>query len=264
MFSTPLIWSSIGATTVAATMSALAPGYWPCSLMIGGAISGNCATGSRANDTAPRMTNAIETTAAKIGRSMKKCEILMPVSIRLRLPAGGGRRCRALLLRRHLAARARPYQSVHDHAVVGRKSRFDDAQVVHDVAERHVFHCDGVVGANGQHVFARLFGADGRIWHQQRLVGRRARDAHAGEHAGREEAGRIVEHRAAADRTGRTVDHVVDEVHAAAMAEILLVDEPERDRSGGPTLAILVVFGQSLVAQERRFIEGEFEPDRIG
>jgi hypothetical protein len=62
-------------TTVEATMSALAPGYWPATLMIGGAISGYCATGSRANDTAPKITKTIETTAAKIGRSMKKCEM---------------------------------------------------------------------------------------------------------------------------------------------------------------------------------------------
>src|SRR5215468_11000946 len=75
MFSTPLIWSSIGETTVEATTSALAPGYWPVTLMIGGAISGYWATGRRANATAPRITNTIETTAAKIGRSMKKCEM---------------------------------------------------------------------------------------------------------------------------------------------------------------------------------------------
>src|SRR3984957_20201776 len=75
MFSTPLICCSIGVTTVAATTSALAPGYWPETLMIGGAISGYCATGNRENATPPRTTNTIETTAAKIGRSMKKCEM---------------------------------------------------------------------------------------------------------------------------------------------------------------------------------------------
>src|SRR5262249_28265402 len=75
MFSTPLICCSIGVTTVAATTSALAPGYWPDTLMMGGAISGYCAIGRRKNDTAPTITNTIETTAAKIGRSMKKCEM---------------------------------------------------------------------------------------------------------------------------------------------------------------------------------------------
>src|ERR1700736_5516965 len=74
MFSTPLICCSSGATTVAATTSALAPGYWPLTLTTGGAISGYWATGSRPTDTAPTMTKTIETTAAKIGRSMKKWE----------------------------------------------------------------------------------------------------------------------------------------------------------------------------------------------
>src|SRR6516164_3946147 len=84
MFSAPLIWSSMGDTTVEATTSALAPGYWPFTLMIGGAISGYWATGSRVNDTEPRMTKTIDTTAAKIGRSMKKCEIRIPkASVRL-------------------------------------------------------------------------------------------------------------------------------------------------------------------------------------
>src|ERR1700693_5205651 len=75
MFSTPLICCSIGVTTVEATTSALAPGYWPDTVMVGGAISGYCATGSRKNATPPRITNMIETTEAKIGRSIKKCEM---------------------------------------------------------------------------------------------------------------------------------------------------------------------------------------------
>src|ERR1700677_5016868 len=75
MFSTPLICSSIGVTTVEATTSALAPGYCPVTLMIGGAISGYCAIGRRENATPPRITKTIDTTAAKIGRSMKKCEM---------------------------------------------------------------------------------------------------------------------------------------------------------------------------------------------
>src|SRR5262245_42428425 len=75
MFSTPLIWSSSGDTTVEATTSALAPGYWPLTVIVGGAISGYWATGSRVNDTTPTITKTIDTTAAKIGRSMKKCEI---------------------------------------------------------------------------------------------------------------------------------------------------------------------------------------------
>src|SRR4029450_7134345 len=77
MFSTPLICCSIGVTTVAATTSALAPGYWPVTVMVGGAISGYCATGNPKHAPPPRIPNTTETTEAKIGRSMKKCEIRM-------------------------------------------------------------------------------------------------------------------------------------------------------------------------------------------
>src|SRR5690348_13070205 len=83
MFSTPLTCCSSGVTTVDATTSALAPGYWPETLMIGGAISGYCAIGRRENETPPRMTKTIETTAAKIGRSIKKCEMRISVHSRV-------------------------------------------------------------------------------------------------------------------------------------------------------------------------------------
>src|SRR5271163_4193143 len=120
MFSTPLICCSIGVTTVAATTSALAPGYWPDTLMIGGAISGYCAIGKRENDTPPRITNTIETTAAKIGRSIKKCERRIPVSIRFRL-VGFFARCRSggstLRFHRDFLSGARTHQSLDDHAV---------------------------------------------------------------------------------------------------------------------------------------------------
>ena len=77
MFSTPLICSSMGATTVVETTSALAPGYCPATLMTGGAISGYCAIGRRMNETPPRRMKTIDSTEAKIGRSMKKREIFI-------------------------------------------------------------------------------------------------------------------------------------------------------------------------------------------
>src|SRR5229473_7803336 len=114
MFSTPLISCSIGATTVAATTSALAPGYWPLTLTTGGAMSGYCATGSRPTDTAPTMTKTIETTAAKIGRSMKKWERRMvgpALSIDAGLRIRDRRRADTGSLGRDLDARARPHQA---------------------------------------------------------------------------------------------------------------------------------------------------------
>ena len=48
--------------------------------MVGGAISGYCATGSRTKLTPPTITKMIDTTEAKIGRSMKKWEMRIGAS----------------------------------------------------------------------------------------------------------------------------------------------------------------------------------------
>src|SRR5437764_14659396 len=135
MFSTPLICCSIGVATVAATISALAPGYWPVTLMIGGAISGYCATGSRENETAPTITKMTDTTAAKIGRSMKKCEMRIdpPLSLRLCLGAAGWRRL--CFLGGDFLARTHPHQSIDDDAVVGGNAILEHAQLVLTLAE---------------------------------------------------------------------------------------------------------------------------------
>src|SRR4051812_44941265 len=224
MPSTPLICCSIGATTVSATVSALAPGYCPDTLMVGGAISGYCATGKREYATPPRMMITIAITEAKIGRSMKKCEIFMARSV-LGLRRSSGR-LRALLLRRDLGVGPDAREAVHDDLVVGRKPVLDDAQIPGKLAKRDVFLLRHVVVADDHHVFAHLLARDRHIRHQQRLVGHRARHAHAREHSGREQAFRIGDLRAAADRAARAVDHVVDEVDGALVDKIRLVDQP--------------------------------------
>ncbi len=105
MFSTPLICSSIGATTVEATTSALAPGYWPETLMIGGAISGYCATGRRVErHRAQDHEHDRDHARRKIGRSMKKCDKRMSAAFASSLAGAGAARRRAAalgVLRRH-------------------------------------------------------------------------------------------------------------------------------------------------------------------
>src|SRR5260370_35371222 len=107
--------------------------------MTGGGISGYWATGSRPRDTAPRMTKTIETTAAKIGRSMKKWEwrIRGSRSIGADLRAGGRRRSGARLLRRYLCAWARAHQSVAADVVVGPQPLADDAHPSSGRAKPH-------------------------------------------------------------------------------------------------------------------------------
>ena len=83
------------------------------------------------------MTKTIETTAAKIGRSMKKWEMRMggsAVSIGTGPEELGEPMPTSMLgsLRRHLDARARPHQAVDDDAVVGLEAGGDDAQTIDD------------------------------------------------------------------------------------------------------------------------------------
>src|SRR6478672_10570866 len=141
MCSTPLICCSRGVATVFATTSALAPGYCPVTLMTGGAISGYCAIGRRVTETAPRITNTIEMTAAKIGRSIKNLESriepcrLVGADYLLRF-AGFLRIARGLrrLLRRHFRARPHSHQPFRDDRIVRTETRLHDAQTIHQRA----------------------------------------------------------------------------------------------------------------------------------
>src|SRR5581483_4105453 len=142
MFSTPLICCSIGVTTVAATTSALAPGYCPDTVMVGGAISGYCATGRRQNATPPTITKIIETTEAKIGRSMKKCDIRMGASAR------------------YFACGSAPSAD----AIITADALLDDAQIVgRQLAQRDVFDAGGVLIIHHGHKPAGLLGTDGNV-----------------------------------------------------------------------------------------------------
>src|SRR4051812_1781073 len=150
MFSTPLMPCSSGATTVAATTSALAPGYCPLTRTSGGAMSGYCAKGSRVTATAPTIMITIDTTAAKIGRSMKKCERRM--SIRSRLVRV---RRDALAVWRDLGAGACADQPVDDDVVIGRDP-VHHAQAIDHRPERDVFRPRHIVGIDHQYKFAHL------------------------------------------------------------------------------------------------------------
>src|SRR5688572_7520749 len=157
MLSTPLIWFSRGAATVCSSVAAEAPGYTARTVTTGGAISGYCAIGSTRIAASPAMTMKIESTAAKIGRSIKKREIMVDPDFcrwgrgaggvrlvrygRLLLGGGGGflRAVGGLLLRRrrrafrvrHLDRRTGTdlENAVHDHAVAGLQAGVDDPAV---------------------------------------------------------------------------------------------------------------------------------------
>src|SRR5262245_47975524 len=266
MFSTPLICCSMGVTTVEATTSALAPGYCPETLMMGGAISGYCATGRRANDTAPTITKTIETTAAKMGRSMKKCEIRIgrPTSVGRSLGGSSLRSC-LLVLGRHLLPRPRPHQAVDDDAIIGRYAILYDAQFVDHLAQPHEALARDIVFVNDIDELAHLLGTDGRIGKHDPLVRGRARHLHASKHAGREQPVGVGKFCAPADRAGRAVDDVVDELHPAGVGEVVLVEELQsHGHAAAPGDVRPALPRQPLVTQERRLVEGELQADGIG
>src|ERR1700742_2057025 len=176
MFSTPLIPCSSGATTVSATMSALAPGYWPVTRTTGGAISGYWAIGSRGSATAPTISSTTDKTAAKIGRSMKKCERRMSVGSRLNV--GGRRRLR---VGRDLCARPCADQPVDDDTVVSRNS-LNHAHPIDDRSEGDILRTRHIAGVDHHDELACLLSADRSLRHEQSIGGRRRRHLQAREH----------------------------------------------------------------------------------
>src|SRR4029450_6328069 len=121
MFSTPLTSCSMGVATVSAMTSGGAAGYEARTTMVGGTTSGYWATGSPNHATMPRMTVTNESTAAKIGRSMKKRASTSAAS------GGGGRRFDGHVLRHDLQTGPHALDAADDHAVVGREPRAHEA-----------------------------------------------------------------------------------------------------------------------------------------
>src|SRR5690606_1585884 len=74
MSSTPLIASSSGVATVSAITLGLAPGYTAVTTTDGGTTSGYSPIGSSGIEISPAAKITIDSTAAKIGRSMKNLE----------------------------------------------------------------------------------------------------------------------------------------------------------------------------------------------
>src|SRR5215510_1055817 len=68
----------MGVATDCSTASAEAPGYVPCTRMLGGARNGYCSTASLLTVMVPSITVRIEITMATMGRRIKKFDIAFP------------------------------------------------------------------------------------------------------------------------------------------------------------------------------------------
>src|SRR4051794_1486486 len=124
MWSTPLTCCSIGAATVSATTWALAPGYWIDTCTPGGVICGYCAIGKVNSAIPPARAMAMDSTVAKIGRSMKK-------RVSMSAPHGGwAERGHRRGLGPHLHVRPDLLERPHDDLVVRFQSTADRAHAV--------------------------------------------------------------------------------------------------------------------------------------
>src|SRR5690606_37685369 len=125
---------------------------------VGGAIDGYWAIGSWTSATRPITTVTMETTAAKIGRSMKKCP--------KRIVDPSVRRCAGFRQvgwnvdldrgRDDLAARPRAHQPVHDHLVVFGQSFRHHAQLADARSDFDLLRLHDAVFLDGHDKAARL------------------------------------------------------------------------------------------------------------
>ena len=139
----------------------------------------------------------------------------------------------------------------------------DDPQVVDQLPQRHVAQPGNIVLIDQVDELTRLLAADRGIGDHQRLIRGGGRHLHACEHAGREQAVGIGQLRTPADRAAGAVDRVVDEIHPRRVRELGLVEQLQANRGAAEAGYLVPAGRQSLVAQQRRLVEGEFEPDRI-
>src|SRR5579883_3142728 len=187
-------------------------------------MSGYCATGSEKNAIPPKSVMKIETTIAKIGRSMKKCErFIVARSVRLRFELD------LAWLRRHLGAGPRPHEAVDHDTVAGGETGPDDAQVVVARTDAHHPGLDGAVVLHDHDLLLRLIGYHRGVRDQDRPIGLRAGYADPAELPGRQEEIGIWKHRSHADGAGKPVDLVVDEVELALVGPASFVGKVQGD-----------------------------------
>src|SRR5262245_24493020 len=229
MLSTPLTSCSIGVATVLATISAEAPGYCAVTEIDGGAMSGYCATGRAKYATPPTSVMMMEITAAKIGRSMKKCEMFMRLWPRARLPSWLLRYRSAFgraLLGRDLLPRTRAQKPDYDHVVVLGDPAPDDAQIAVDHrAELDRLRHHGAVRRHGKQELGGLVGHHGSVGHKHDRMKLRHWYPNAAELPRRDEVFGVGEGRAHADGASGRVIRIVDEIDDAFHRPVSLVHE---------------------------------------
>src|SRR5580692_4604370 len=226
----PLTCCSIGAATVSATTRALAPGYWIDTCTPGGTIGGYCATGNVKSAIAPARAMAMDSTVAKIGRSMKK-RVSMSAS-------HGGRfeRRHRRLLCRYLHVRPELLDRPHDDPIVFRQAARDRAETVRLEGPGDDLAVFGLVRRiDDVNVLLPLIGLNGPIDDEQGRVRWAERQPNPYEHAGQHQAdavGRfgVGEHAAHGDAAGVGIELVIGKVDIALVRKRLFARHSQKDR----------------------------------
>src|SRR6185312_12056786 len=178
MLSTPLICASIGAATASATVLESAPGYVAETVTCTGVIVGYCCTGRNSTASPPASMKMIATTAAKIGRSMKKRENMRGAAAYFGAARLRSRR-RDVRRRVDLGAGREAQRAVDDHRVAVLEALVDEPVVAVPVADVDRPHRGLAVLAEQPHEVALGTLLDGALRHQDRVRPQRALQVHA-------------------------------------------------------------------------------------
>src|SRR6266850_53458 len=161
MLSTPFICCSSGVATDCSTVTASAPVYVAVTMICGGTMSGNWATGNRPIATSPPRTVTIAITMATMGRLTKKADTSVPPAFVDRLDGDAcGSHNRALGHER----------GVNDHARTGLEAVLHDPAVASAPAKRDGLQTHFIVGADDAHLRLALQIVHGPLWNEQCVV----------------------------------------------------------------------------------------------
>src|SRR5260221_2286580 len=270
MPSTPLICSSIGAATVSAIVCGLAPGYVATTTTDGGTTSGYSEMGRFFIAIRPATSISVESTPAKIGRSIKNLEIFIAL-----LPAIDAdcflleTRCRQSRraasfhghrFRRHHIVRAYALQAVDDDVFTFAQAAADNAQAVDNGAQRDFAVVHLVVGIHHHHVFLVLVGADRLVIDQDGRFRRGAAGANARIHARCQFAVGVVENGADADGARGGVEPVVEGFEVALVRITLFAGQPDRHPDAVDAATAGGAFGR--IAEEGLLVDIEVHVHR--
>ena len=155
-------------------------------------------------------------------------------------------------------------EAVDDHLVFRLQPLANDAQAFVERTQRHGPCLDGVVVLHDKHDLARLVGGDRGIRQQQRLIGRRADQPHAAELPRQDRKVLVGDDGAAAQRAGRFIEAVVEEIHLAFTRRFHFAGQRDLHRVRGIARARPLAFEPEIAVPDvGRLIDVEIDVDRI-